>query len=154
MQSQPLKLNSSACDGAKTHTITSATFYSWGHGTAYLTQLLHLSFLHRFRIITGLIKVREGTWEPKPRPSQQVLMVQVYNETLLEPFSHSADVIHWTRAHAIYKVWDYQWGKAAGSWEDVEGCVWERKRSLMTVSRRFYLPRFHWGVLAVWADER
>lgn len=36
------------------------------------------------------------------------------------------------KAHAIYKVWDYQRGTAAGSWEDVEDCVcvWERERKL------------------------
>lgn len=32
---------------------------------------------------------------------QQVLMMQVYNETLLEPFSHRTDVIHW--AHDYLK---------------------------------------------------
>ena len=61
------------------------------------------------------------------------------------------------KAHAIYKVWDYQRGTAAGCWEDVEPlcvcvkewecvcvcvcvCVWERESDRYP---QVYLPRLH-----------
>lgn len=46
-------------------------------------------------IRTGLVKRASGD----VRAKLQVLMVQVYNETLLQPRSQSADVIH--RTHAL-----------------------------------------------------
>lgn len=89
-------LRSGLCDGVNSRTITSTCFYSWGHGIASQTEFLHLGFLHLFKIITSFIKLGTGTWEPKARTSQQVLMVQIYNETLLKPLFQRADIIEWT----------------------------------------------------------
>lgn len=58
------------------------------------------------------------------------------------------------KVHAIYKVWDYQRGRLAGSWEDVEGIVWVSVWEKVLQNYRcpeVYLPQFHCS-LSGWAD--